>query len=314
MLPLAERRRYLKALQAVVRDTGEAVLNYHAGPLTDTFDFHGHESSSIDTDVRQWVQAAIERELPGFKGTLRFELWPYDRKPIEQHTGNRRLSLVVDELDGTTNTKRCLSSVLHYRPLAIISIALSASDSLKDMVASAIFCLENSDIFSAIRVDDNAYLSFCNGRLLDPEDFRVRRGDSRERILVIGYSNSHRLQKGELEQALYDQRMKVYEGCRSSGLDVIGLIRNANDAYVDLRAFWSRKDEGGRETEAMLQVYDIAGAIPIALGCGLIVTDAKGGSWEQYGLLDAMSLVVGRPDIHGRILETIKPLVEVWTA
>jgi fructose-1,6-bisphosphatase/inositol monophosphatase family enzyme len=257
------------------------------------------------------MQAAIERHLPHFEGIIRTELQPYTKTLIEisEHS---QLVLIIDEIDGTTNTKRCLTASLEYHPLSAVSIALSLTESLDDLVVGAVYTLDRGEVFSAFRICESDFLAFHNHRRIDPEEVIHIKGDSKKRVLVIGYSNSHRLKKGELEQVLYDQRMKVYEGCRSSGMDIVSLLRNQSDAYIDLRRYWSTKDGQNKEREAMLQVYDIAGIVPIAEGCGLKVTDAEGKSWEDYSLDDTIPLIVSRPGIHADILKTISPLVEKW--
>lgn len=228
---------------------------------------------------------------------------------IEEH---HPLVLLIDEIEGTTNTKRCSASLFDYRPQALISMALLSGNPLSNLVVSAVFTLDQEEIFSSLKVE-NGYLAFHNQTIIDPSKIMTTYGDSKTRILVTGYSNSHRIEKGKVEQAFYDLGYRVYDGCRSSGMDIIGIIRNSADAYVDLRHFWSTKTESGQEKEAMLQVYDVAGVIPIAAGCGLTVTDCFGKSWEEYGVDDTIPLVLSRPNIHGKILEAIKPLVEKST-
>lgn len=310
-LTVDQKRKYMLALETTVREVGEQILSQRGTGIADTHDYKGHESSTIDVYARERMQALLDRHIPDFEGIIRFELRPYTKTLIETQE-HRHLVLIIDEIDGTTNTKRCLAANLEYRPLAIVSVALSTSESLKDLVAGVVYALDQGDVFSAFRVEGTNFLAFHNRLLIDPEAIVQTRGDSRKRVLVIGYSNSYRLKKGELEQALYDQKVKVYEGCRASGMDIINMLRNYADAYIDLRHYWSTKDDQGEEKEAMLEVYDIAGVIPIAEGCGLIVTDAEGKSWEGYSLEDTMPLVVARPDIHSLILETIRPLVEEW--
>ena len=157
-------------------------------------------------------------------------------------------------------------------------------------------------------------MSFRDGCRIDPESVCETRGDSRIRVYVIGYSNSHRLKKGELEQAIWDAGLKPYEGCRASGIDVINIIRNQADAYIDVRRCWSTLDENGVEKEAQLQCYDIAGVLPIALGCGLDVTDPTSGSWKRFGLMDAMPLIVSRPSVTKQLLGIVSPLAQQWLA
>lgn len=313
MLELNVRKKMelMLALEMVAKEAGEEIMNKWCEKIFDTHDYKGHESSSIDDYAREKVQAALDRYFPEFEGTVRFELRPYTKAliEVEQH---QPLVLIIDEIDGTTNTKRCLASNLEYRPQAVISIALSLSESLKDLIIGVIYTLDQRELFSAFRVTDEEFLSFYNQKLISPESIIHTKGDSRKRVLVIGYSNSHRLKKGELEQILYGQKFRVYEGCRASGMDIVNLIRNHNDAYIDLRHYWSTKDEKGKEKEAMLEVFDIASVLAIAEGCGLKITDAEGKSWKDYCLEDTIPLVIARPDIHQAILETIKPLVEKW--
>lgn len=298
------------AIETVAEEVGEEILTQRDMRIADTSDYKGHESSTIDGFARERLQAALDRHVPDFEGIARFELRPFSKTLLEAKT-HSRLVLIIDEIEGTTNTKRCLASGFEFKPQALVSIAISLSENLKDLVLGAVYTLDNGEVFSALRADGNDFLAFHGKRVINPQMVIQTRGDSRKRILVIGYSNSHRSQKGEVEQALYDKGLKVYDGCRASGMDVINIVRNLYDAYVDLRHFWSTKKDG-QESEAMLQVYDIAGAVPIAEGCGLMVTDAEGKPWQEYGLEDTIPLVVARPDIHGIILKTIFPFIEKW--
>lgn len=310
-LSFNQKRDLLFALEKVARETGEEILTQRGKNIFDTVDYRGHESSIIDNFARERMQAALDRYLPQLEGIVRFELRPFSKALLESEK-HQNFVLIIDEIEGTTNTKRCLAATLEYRPLALVSLALSLSESLNDLILSAVYAFDQGEVFSALCVADDNFLAFRNGQIIQPALVMPTLGDSRKRILVVGYSNSHRLKKGEVEQALYDKRLKVYDGCRASGMDIINLLRNATDAYIDLRHYWSTKDEKGQEKEAMLQVYDIAGVIPIAEGCGIKVTDAEGKSWREYNLEDTIPLVVARPDIHQLILDTIKPFVEKW--
>jgi len=310
-LTFEKKRDLLFALEKVVAEVGQAILGHQGSKIFDTGDYKGHDSSSIDTFAREQMQAALDRHAPEVEGTIRFELKPIVKSFIEAETHDP-LVLIIDEIEGTTNTKRCLASSLGHRPQALISVALSTSESLRDLVIGVVYTLDQGEVFSALRVSEDHFLAFRDQKIIVPSTVITSRGDSRKRILVIGYSNSYRIKKGELEQALYDKGLKVYDGCRASGMDTINLIRNGTDAYVDLRTFWSTKNQKGHEQEAMLQVYDIAGVIPIAEGCGMKVTDAEGKSWQEYNLESSIPLVIARPDIHQLILDTIRPLVDRW--
>lgn len=310
-LDFEQKRDLLCALERVAEEAGKEISAQHHTQVFDTLDYKGHESSSIDDFARERVQAALDRYLPDFEGTIRFELRPFNKTLLEKEE-HQPFVLIIDEIDGTTNTKRCLASVFEYPPQALVSLALSISESLEDLVIGVVYTLDYNEVFSAFRVGNNNFLAFRNRKIIQPNLIIPTRGDSRKRVLVIGYSNSHRQKKGEIEQALYDKKLRIYDGCRASAVDVLNIIRNHSDAYIDLRHYWSTKDSQGKEKEAMLQVYDIAGVIPIAEGCGLKVTDAKGRSWREYNLNDTIPLIIARPDIHPLIIEIIQPFVEEW--
>lgn len=311
LLDVNQKRSLMIALEKVVAETGKHVLTQRGTEISDTHHFKGHESSTIDAYAREMMQAAIDHHIPEFEGVVYFELRPYNRSIVGEKD-HRNWALIIDEIEGTTNAKRCLAGPLPHRPSSLVSAALSMSDSLRDLIAGAVFTLDTEEVFSAFCVAGNQWMAFHNQKMLLPETFANAKGDSQKRVLVIGYSNSHRLKKGELEQALYDRGLRVYEGCRSSGMDIIYLLRNGIDAYIDLRHFWSTKNKEGKEKEAMLQVYDIAGVIPIAEGCGLKVTDASGNSWQGYNLEHTIPLVVSRPDIYEMIIEIVRPFAEKW--
>lgn len=310
-LGFEQRKELLFRIQSIVKDVGRGIIQQRGVEIFDVADYKGHESSNIDDIARRIVEVSIDERLPDFEGVIRFELRPFAKTLLETPE-HQNLVLIVDEIEGTTNTKRCLSAELEYRPSAVVSIAIGTGPLLRDIFASAVYTLDREEVFSALKADEEHFLSFYNGRLIDPASIIPTRGDSRKRVLVIGYSNSHRLKKGEVEQALYNRGLRVYEGCRSSGMDLINLLRNANDAYIDLRHYWSTEDENGKEKEAMLQVYDVAGVIPIVTGCGIKITDAEGNNLEKYGLDDTIPLIAARPDIYELLIETIQPLIERW--
>ena len=306
-----ELQRLLPALEKVVTQVGRRVLAYKGPIPVDTDVVRGHEESSIDNYARQAMQEALDQHLPNVHGIVRFELRPYSKTLLDS-TGTFRYALIIDEIEGTTNTKRCLASGMQYQPQAGVSLAVSLSESLEDLVASSFYAMHSDSTYSAIATSEDAFMSFRDGCRIDPESVCETKGDSRTRVFVIGYSNSHRLKKGELEQAIWDAGLKPYEGCRASGIDVINIIRNQADAYIDIRRCWSTLDDSGVEKEAQLQCYDIAGVLPIALGCGLDVSDPTGGSWKRFGLMDAMPLIVSRPSVTKRLLEIVSPLAQKW--
>lgn len=306
------RQQYLNHIERIVRDVGADMLNFDTTvTVSDTRDIRGHEESTIDHFSRERMVAAIGRIWPSFEGTIRCELNPCDISRIEVKN-HCPLVLIIDEVDGTTNLKRWVSSRhFRYRPQSLISCALCTGASLDTMICAAVYTLDSNNVISAIMAEGE-FMTYCDGMRIDDANTTIKRGDSRDRIIVAGYSNSYRGAKGQLEQALWDRRLKTYEGCRASAMDVINILRNQFDAYVDLRHYCSTFDPELGEKEAMLQVYDIAGVLPIASGCGLIVTDAKGDAVGKYDINGSLPIVISRPDIHPTIICAIRPLVEQW--
>ena len=298
-------------LASLATQAGEAIMAQRGvGTIQDTNDHRGHESSTIDEFARQTVQSLLDKYLPGFDGTVYFELNPYSKQNIGNGAAGNHLVLIIDEVEGTTNTKRALASKqFNFRPQALVSIAVSSSKKLTGLSVGAVYSLDRQMSFSAVKLGDS-FVSFCGDEIIDPRKVIATYGDSRPRVIVAGYSNSHRLNKGKLEQAIWSVA-KVYEGCRASGSDLINVVANQYDAYIDARSLWSRK-VGGVEMEAMLQVYDVAGSVPFAVGCGMLVTDVFGEPWTGYSLEDTIPLVVARPYIHQKIIEAIAPLVSEW--
>jgi len=307
-----KRREVVRILEQICQKVRQDVLAF-AGKVEDTVFEHGHESSTIDSYARFKMFEAIEDLLPEMSGSIRFELRPFIRSPLEKLATEDALlgSLIIDEIDGTTNTKRCIASPLPYLPQAAISIAWSTTEFVADIQASCVTTLSGNHAFSAVK-SENTFISFVDCKRIDPEDIVDVRGDSKPRVLVIGYSNSHRLKKGELEQAIYDSNIKTYEGCRSSTIDIINVIRGGYDAYVDMRALWSTKDNEGHEKEAQLQIYDAAGVLPVAEGCGLVISDHLGKPWTTYKTDGALPLIVSRPSVYDKLLKVIKPLTKKW--
>jgi fructose-1,6-bisphosphatase/inositol monophosphatase family enzyme len=172
------------------------------------------------------------------------------------------------------------------------------------IVVGAVYDMLNNVTFSGMRIEGH-HLAFADRMLLNPHDFAQKQGDSSTRIMVVGYSNKERAKKAEIEAAILaadrtGRDFRVYEGCRSSTIDVLNIARNQFDAYVDARALWP-------QSGAMLYPYDIAGVIPVALGCGLVVTDAYGNPVNTYSAKNVpLSVIIARPKLHPQLVEAIR--------
>ncbi len=297
-----DRIELMGEVSAAVREVGEFLIAYR-GEVQDIGFEKGHPQSSIDQIARQKLIEAFEKYIPTANGQFRFELDPFFKETLNGRAKEKStFCLVIDEIDGTTNLKRSKCSPIQYTPPSAICVALCLGKSLESIQIGVVYCLDSKATLSAIRVED-AFLSFYDNRLLPSDLATQESSDSKKRLLVIGYSNSERICKAEIEQALWENGICCYGGCRSSARDVINVVLSQFDGYLDARALWP--DSG-----AALQTYDVAACIPVALGCGLNVTDVHGDSWAKYTAEDAIPILIARPEIHGQIIGALQTVIE----
>ena len=292
----------MRRLAEVAEMAGFAVLESKVA-IEDISSEKQHEGSSIDIVARTAVIQGLEKKLPKLQGNLRFEMLPYGKKLAEITNDSITANLIIDEIDGSTNTKRAMASKLSGVPKAAVCIALCSGETLEGLQIGVIFTLDTKEVFAGERIEDGVFYTYKNKELIYPEDVCKMRGDSKYRVLVIKYSNSRRIEIAKVEEAFWQQGFRPYEGCRSSSMDILGIARNQFDAYVDIRALFPA------ECGAQLQAYDIAAVIPVALGLGLKISDVFGKSWEDYGENEAIPLVVSRPEIYDNIMKSLEPIV-----
>lgn len=302
------KREYMFVLDDVTRDVGRKILDYN-GHIEDTRHVRGHEESNIDILAYEWIQGALEKnfgrlpESKRFRGKYFFEL-----HELQDFGDDSGLIIRADEIDGTTNTKRCKASEFSYTPNATVSIAICNGPGLDCVEVGSVYDMKNGCVFSGMKVDSN-YVAFCDRRILDPMDFTEKKGDSSTRIMVVGYSNKERKKKAEIEQAILEsdktgKDFRIYDGSRSTSFDIISIIKNQYDAYIDPRAMWPGSG-------AMLYTYDVAGVLPVAMGCGLEVSDIHGNHLGKYEKKDdALTLIVARKGLSEKIGRAIAPFVQ----
>lgn len=293
-------------LCSVVRQVGEKVLGYR-GPISDTGVSLGHDLSTIDEFARSAVNNALEAAFPNQHYIGRFELRPVGIRPYEDKPQSKvEFYAAVDEIDGTTNTKRELANLRDGdtpHPQAATCIAICRDATLGSIQVGAVYTYDSCDTYSSFRAGP-AFFTFKNDILLRECDYSQILGDSKARLLLAAYSNSNTQEEERWKNVLKSNIAPTYEGCRASAVDVINIIRGRSDAYIDARALW------GEQSGARLQAYDIAAVIPIALGLGYSVSNVNGGSWQGYKVNDAIPLVISRSArLHERILEAIRPLL-----
>jgi fructose-1,6-bisphosphatase/inositol monophosphatase family enzyme len=296
----------------IAREGAGKILNFN-GKIIDTEVKYGHEQSSIDDFARSTMITLLDREFPHMEGTRRFENMPYNFRILREANDNdlaeknKKYVLILDEIDGTTNCKRELANKIDNEvptPHSATCIAVCKNSSVDSVAVGVIHTFDTRDDYSAFRIG-NVFFSFKNDKIIRIKDYRDVKGDTAVRIIVAGYSNKNRVEKGKWEDVLYNQgKLRVYEGCRASSMDIINIIRGQYDAYVDPRALW------GKQSGSMLQAYDIAAAVPVARGYGFEVSDVYGKPLTEYKLNDSIPIVVSRSkELHGKILETIAPLL-----
>ena len=309
----------MELLRMVVRRAANEILalgKHGAIHLTDTRVHKGHEESSLDTCARAIVERIFHEVFPDFYGDLFFESDPYKRAALNlDHVIDSCAMLalrvaIFDELDGTTNSKRGLSSPCIYTPEAGVSAALGLSEVFGD-IAIASFAMFDGTSISSIRCPDGAYLTYENERMITPTMIQPIPGDSVPRVAVVGYSNTHYLQLGQLMQAISDAGIKPYGGCRTTGVDLAKLIRGQFDGYIDLRWFWPTF-KADSQVESMLQIYDCAGMIPCCLGTGMKAWAPGNVQLDQCRYDWAIPLVVCRAAIAEKIEKAISPLTKSW--
>jgi fructose-1,6-bisphosphatase/inositol monophosphatase family enzyme len=308
---LALKQEYMFLLENVAKTSGEEISKY-GGTVGDTEHKHGSEESNIDIFAFKTVLGALEermRRLPEkdrFVGKYLFE--SHELQDLKGKIGSVKGYLRIDEIDGTTNAKRESASEFDYKPLSAVSMALSEDLSLTSIVLGTLFDMYEQSTWSGMRVE-GGYMAFHNGKLLDPKKFTEPQGDSCLRLIVADYCHTDRIKNAQIEQALInaDKNKKYYRpygGCRATSQDILNIIRNQSDAYIDPRALWPGNG-------AMLYPYDVAGVIPIALGCGLEVSDIHGNPLDMYkSNNDPLTLIVARKGMKDKFVEILKPVIE----
>lgn len=302
-----DKMKYHRAMTRIVQEVGELLRNY-SGEITDMDVRRGHEFSTLDAFAGRQMLAAIDRHLPDFDGTVVREL---NTKEVHEHAPRQRRKrhvIISDELEGTTNYKRKKCSENPQGPVnSSVTMAFATDENLGAIEIGAVYSFFDCATYSAFADSVDAkgvrYLSLRNGTLMDPRNFEDRRGDDAKRLIVVGYSNKERKKKAEIEAALVDEKFRIYDGCRSSTNDVLNMLAdNQFDAYIDPRALWPGSG-------AMLQAYDIAGAIPIAVGCGFVVSDIFGENIGKYGIDSTIPIVIARPAVYEAVLRAVEPVV-----
>ena len=321
---LEERRLYTECLEKVVQLVGKEVLNYR-GPNADQTHFaggHGHVSAAIDAYAHDQMMTAVSQIFESYLNNrqwivnLVFEdavatLSAFGFTPTDEQKHNAPVAY-IDEIDGTTNVKRAVAARLGGgRPKSAVCIALKNHEKSPTIECGAIYAFDEEATFSGFLAGSDHYIATRNDAIIGVNECKSAAGDSKQRVIVTNYSNEGHLScarlKMAIEKSVNGGKSETYGGCRSSTIDVIDIIRNQYDAYVDCRHLWTRDIDHN----SVLRVYDVAGVLPIARGAGLTVVTPDGAPFSLRGLRgDApMSVIIGRPAVVGEVVTAIAPVL-----
>ncbi len=236
--------------------------------------------------------------------------------PLHPKNGTHVVN-IVDPIDGSKafDNFKLGSDVPLPRPSSAISVA-TACPVLDEVVATALYCFDLEEVYSSFLLgpDDSGtpqYASFRNGTLLRliSECAGPAQGiEARRRVLNGDYNSRALLKVAQLNLLLMDRGMKPSFGglAGSSAIDIVNVVRGSFAASIDVRALCG---EGG----SVLCWYDVAGALPIARGRGLVVhvTDERGRPLRGGNLpaRTPVAYVVARADAANAVVSAIRELI-----
>lgn len=304
MLDQKERLRYMQDLSRVVRETGEKVLRMGQKQIFDTVEVRRHPFSTVDAEAGSTIRAALEQAVGTFPGTI-LEESDIPLVLIEA----RRITyplLVCDAVEGSTNAKRGLAAYFRKRPILAGTLAmLLETEELGTLAASAFYDFASQIVFSSVRTEHGCFLAFADDHLIYPADVVETKGDSHLYAVIPGYSHENVEARAEVERALLNVGVEGAGGSRSSAQDLVNLLCNQVDAYVDLRTLFP---EGTESRDEVLHVWDVGGLLPVLDAVGFRVTDAIGQCWQTLRMRDRFAIIAARPNVHERILTALRAL------
>lgn len=305
-LPLShnDRLSLMHNLGRVVRLTGEHVLRMMPDKIVETVQDGLHQYSTVDVEAG----TQLRRVVAEIFGTTRYTLREESEIPnmLVQSQEVLYPLMVFDAVEGATNAKRGLAAALHRPILAGTSVMVLESESLSSIAASAFFDFASNTVFTSMRTEPRTFLSFQEGRVINPQTVAITLGDSHPYVIVPGYSHANVQARAEVEQVLLNAGFSPTGGTRSSAQDMLSILTNQCDAYVDLRAHFPGGSTNKRDE--VLHSWDVGGILPVMEGLDFEITDAKGQGWQEAVLGKPLALVVARKALGQRILEAIQGL------
>lgn len=300
-----ERVTAMLRLAEVVRLTGAGVQNMPRAEIFDTVEVARHQFSTVDAAGANLFRATVEQVYGGFRGTI---LEESEIPRILLAPSPQQLTyplLVCDAVEGSTNAKRGLAASIRLPIRAGTSALILEGENLSTIAASAFYDFASKQVFSSVRAERGSFLAFIDGHLLLPEMIHNTRGDSHAYAAVPGYSHGNIQMRAQLELALLEKGVQSTGGSRSSAQDLVDLLGNQNDAYVDLRALFPG---GENSRDEVLHTWDVGGLLPVLHAAGFIITDPYGLHWQQLEFGKPLALIVARPTLYQTILASVKTL------
>lgn len=309
--------RLARALGAVVADVGgrmeRAVARVWEGQSADG----SHLCSRNDLEATGGIFPAVFEVVPreGLKLDVSFENEEGCLVPADLGHG-RRIRLVIDPIDGTKafDNWTWAGDCPVPRPGSAVSIA-AVCPVLGVTLASALYCFDLREVFSSVYLGANRdglpqYAAFRNATALDPiPPMGPAAPEARRRVLCGNYNSRALEDIARLELALMGKGLKgAYGGLTgSSATDIINVVRGSFCACVDVRALC------GTGRGSVPYLYDVAGALPVAMGRGLRVevTDAQGAplAGTDHPIRTPVAFVVARPDVADVVIAAIRSTV-----
>lgn len=301
LLSQEERLRLMRQLMRIVRETGQHVLNMQRKEIFDTIEVRRHQFSTVDAEAGSHMHGTVARVMGTFHGTI------LEESEIPQalvHTEQLTWPLLIgDAVEGSTNAKRGLAAFIRRPIFAGTSAMILESEELGTVAASAFYDFASRKTFASVRTDSGSFLASLEKRILFPENIHVARGDSHTYAIVPGYSHHNIRERASIEEALQAAGIESAGGSRSSAQDLVNLLANQVDAYIDLRALFTGSTDSRDET---LHAWDVGGLLPVLDALGFRITDALGKCWQKMRFSEHLALVVTRPALLHKVLDALQ--------
>lgn len=299
----SERTSLMLALCKIVRSTGKDVLRLSQQEIYDTVVVDRHRFSSVDSIAGTRLRHHVASILPQFSGTVMEEC--DIARILTDHSAISYPLLICDAVEGSTNTKRGLAAHVRRPILGGTSVMLLENNLMASVIASAFFDFASQRVFSSVRGEPGSFFSFVDAAIIAREDVIEKRSDSQPYAVVAGYSHNNVTSRALIEDALLGRGIRSTGGTRSSAQDLLDIVCNQVDAYVDLRTIFPGTTDSRDE---VLHIWDVGGIVPVLDGLGFTITDHVNRSWQDYKLGETFPLVVARPSIASSIRDAMTEL------